>query len=272
MTRPSLTDFQNIVWNYYQTSGRHDLPWRMPLTDGSFDPYRIMVSELMLQQTQVLRVTPKYYEFLGRFPDVVALAEADLGQVLTVWSGLGYNRRAKFLWQAAGSISQTFHGVFPDTPAGLVSLPGVGKNTAGAILAYAFNQPVTFIETNIRSAYIHHFFADQTYVADAAIIELVEQTLDHSNPREWYWALMDYGSYLKKTAGNASVRSLNYTKQSAFHGSRRQIRGQVLKCLTLGAASLSRLEHLIPDDRLPAVLDELLAEQLVHFESGYYRL
>ncbi len=272
MVTASKADFQHLIWAYFEASGRHDLPWRRPEATGQFDPYRVMVSELMLQQTQVPRVIPKYSEFLRLFPSLAALAKAELGEVLKAWSGLGYNRRAKYLWQAAQAIDAKFGGVFPQTTAELISLPGIGKNTAGAILAYAFNQPVLFIETNVRTVYIHHFFANQTDISDAAIAALVEQTLDTSNPREWYWALMDYGSYLKTSTGNASKHSQTYTKQSAFHGSRRQLRGQVLKQLTQGATSFDGLQFAIDDDRLASVLADLLAEALIRQNNDSYSL
>jgi A/G-specific adenine glycosylase len=217
--------FQELVWNYYHDFGRHDLAWRQPEPDGSFDPYKIMVSELMLQQTQVQRVITKYKEFLALFPDVASLAQAQLGDVLRVWMGLGYNRRAKFLHQSATMVMADFGSVFPTDTAQLVKLPGVGINTAGAIASYAYNQPVVFVETNIRTVIIHHFFNDHTGIADKDILKLVEQTLDHEHPREWYWALMDYGSYLKQTVGNVSRQSKTYAKQSTFAGSKRQIRG-----------------------------------------------
>ncbi len=267
-----ITLFQNLVWEYFQTTGRHDLPWRLPDANGQFDPYVVLVSEFMLQQTQVSRVIPKFHAFLQLFPSIKSLAEADLGAVLTAWSGLGYNRRAKFLWQAAGVILRDYDGRIPDRLESLVSLPGIGKNTAGAILAYAFNLPVVFIETNIRSVYIHHFFADKTQVSDGQVAELVEQTLDTVNPREWYWALMDYGSYLKKTTGNASRQSKTYTKQSTFHGSRRQIRGQVLKHLMSGPMTLEQLQFLINDERLQSVLTEQASEGLIRQSATGYHL
>jgi len=265
-------DFQQLVWRYYEQHGRHDLPWRVPEPDGSFDPYKIMVSELMLQQTQVSRVIPKYYEFLESFPSLEALAKATLGSVLTAWSGLGYNRRAKFLWQAAEKVMRDFQGVFPQETAQLVSLPGVGKNTAGAIQAYAFNQPVAFIETNIRTAYIHHFFEDRVGVGDAEILELVARTVDRKEPRLWYWALMDYGSYLKQTVGNLNKLSKTYSKQSPFQGSKRQIRGHVIRLLTEHPLSLSQLTQAISDPRLPDVLEALVAEQLIIQDGNVYSL
>lgn len=253
------TKFNEILMQYYADYGRYDLPWRQPEPDGRFDPYKIMVSELMLQQTQVARVIPKFNEFLINFPDVDHLATAPLSEVLLAWSGLGYNRRAKFLWQAAQSIT----GHFPQTSEDLVKLPGIGKNTAGAILAYAYNQPVLFLETNVRTVYIHHFFQDQIEVPDAEIVKTLAATLDQTNPREFYWALMDYGTYLKKTVGNLSRYAKGYAKQSKFEGSRRQIRGQVLKFLATQSLTLPELADRIPDERLAAVVSDLLAEKLI---------
>jgi A/G-specific adenine glycosylase len=262
--------FLETMWDHYARHGREALPWRQPEPDGSFDPYKIMVSELMLQQTQVPRVIPKYAVFLEQFPTTQALAKAELGDVLRVWQGLGYNRRAKFLWQAAQMVDSLKY--FPDTPEELVKLPGVGRNTAGAILAYAHNRPVVFVETNVRTVYIHHFFHDHTDVADKDILSLVEQTLDYENPREFYWALMDYGSHLKASVGNLNKVSRHYTKQSTFHGSRRQIRGQVIRLLGSGDASLADLQAGIADERLADVLKDLVSEGLIRAEGDRYSL
>lgn len=251
--------FQQTVWDYYHEHGRHVLPWRQ----ATLDPYRILVSELMLQQTQVGRVIAKYQEFLENFPDIQTLAAAPQGTVLRVWSGLGYNRRAKFLHQAAQAIVADFNGIFPQSVSELTQLPGVGTNTAGAILAYAFDQPVSFVETNIRTVFLHHFFHDQTDVSDKAILAFVTRTLETEHPREWYWALMDYGSHLKKTVGNLNHRSQGYAKQSKFEGSRRQIRGQILKLLGDQSMTEQKLQQQIKDPRGEAVLSELLAEGLV---------
>ena len=272
MKPAAIDDFQKQVFGYYAASGRHQLPWRVPLADGSFDPYRITVSELMLQQTQVSRVIPKFTAFLEVFPTVQALAAAPLSEVLTHWNGLGYNRRAKFLWQTARIVDAQLGGTFPRTKNELIGLPGIGTNTAGAILAYAFDEPVVFIETNIRTVFIHHFFADQTEVADSALVPLIEATLPHNRPREWYWALMDYGSHLKQTVGNLARASRSYSKQSAFQGSRRQIRGTILRLLTSGGHPLSALREAIADDRLESVLEDLTREGLVEVARATYRL
>lgn len=270
LDRAQIEGLREAVADYYAHHARHDLPWRQPEADGSFDPYKIMVSELMLQQTQVARVILKYHEFLNRFPDISALAAAELGDVLRVWQGLGYNRRAKFLWQAAREIAES--GIFPTTFESLVKLPGIGTNTAGAILAYAYNQPVIFVETNIRTVYIHQFYGDQTDVSDTDIRGIVEQTLDHENPREFYWALMDYGSYLKATHGNANRASKHYTKQSRFVGSQRQIRGQVIRLLGESSKTAAELGALVPDERLDLVLRELAKEQLIRQNGSAYSL
>ncbi len=260
-------DFIEQVWDYYHKHGR-DLPWRTPDSDNSFDAYKIMVSEVMLQQTQAARVIPKYLAFLEQFPSAASLANAPLSEVLTAWSGLGYNRRARFLWQAAQQLQQAVPGAVEEWAA----LPGIGSNTAGAIVAYSYNQPVVFIETNIRTVYLHHFFTGQDNVRDAEILPRVAETLDREHPREWYWALMDYGSYIKQTVGNASRSSAHYTKQSRFIGSQRQIRGAVLRELITGAKSLSDLQQAIGDDRLAKVLESLTKEQLIRKQGDTYLL
>lgn len=254
--------FLETLWDYYGKNAR-DLPWRLPDSHGNFDAYKIMVSEFMLQQTQVSRVVEKYQTFLGVFPDVQALAAAPLREVLAQWSGLGYNRRAKFLHEAAQQICCMHNGTIPETMDELTALPGIGTNTAGAIMAYAFNRPVVFIETNIRTVYIHHFFADDEHVTDQQIVTYLEKTLDHEQPREFYWALMDYGSYLKSKVGNRSRQSAHYYRQSRFEGSARQLRGEVLRQLMVESRTLRQLKTVIQDDRLDAVLNGLKNDGLI---------
>jgi len=264
--------FEQHIWDYYGAYGRHDLPWRCADAAGIFDPYRIVVSEVMLQQTQVQRVIPKFEMFIAAYPDFAALAAAPLADVLILWNGLGYNRRAKFLWQLAGEVMAKHDGILPRDNQALVRLPGIGPNTAGAILAYAFNKPVTFIETNIRTVFIHHFFADQTVVADALLEPLIADTVPRDHSREWYWALMDYGTHLKQTVGNASRASKAYTRQSTFAGSRRQIRGQVLKMLTKGSTTLDELHAHIVDERLESVVQDLTQEGFIMQIGTAYQL
>lgn len=304
MTEGKYAEFLETVWRYYAAYGRHDLPWRRPESDGSFDPYKILVSELMLQQTQVPRVIPKYHDFLQMFPTAEALSVASLSEVLRAWQGLGYNRRAKYLWLAAKQV--TAEG-WPDD---LTELLGVGVNTAGAIRAYAFNELAIFIETNIRTVYIHHFFSDTQDVPDALIREALTQTLKFltgegkeqperklrfspgamrktripakpvflgdstgglSHYRVFYWALMDYGSFLKTQVRNLS-QSRHYKRQSAFQGSRRQLRGLIIRELGNHPMAADDLRMLTDDTRLSEVLEDLQKEGLISKNKQQYQL
>jgi A/G-specific adenine glycosylase len=276
----NLDNLIATVWEFYDSNGRHDMPWRQPNAEGEFNPYYVLVSELMLQQTQVQRVTPKYLAFIQRFPTVESLAQATLSEVLQLWSGLGYNRRAKFLWQSAVAVHGRHNGQFPYEYKSLLDLPGVGPNTAGAILAYAYDVPVAFTETNVRSVFIHHCFGLGQQVSDKALQPLIETAVlratqsgnPNHTPRTWYWALMDYGNYLKKTLPNPSRRSKSYKRQTTFHGSLRQVRGQVLKLLTNGQQSYSALQQEIADDRLAEVLQALTREELIKQNGSSYHL
>ncbi|HYD35759.1 MAG TPA: hypothetical protein VD999_06855 [Vitreimonas sp.] len=262
--------FQAYIYHFFDNYGRHDLPWRQ-----NYDPYRIMVSEIMLQQTQVERVIPKYLAFLEKFPTVAALATAPQSQVIQAWQGLGYNRRGLNLQRAAQSIVADHNGHFPDTEAGLLALPGIGPYTAAAIRAFAFNQPSIVIETNIRTLFIFHFFPEAYNVEDLQLLPLIEATLDHKNPRRWYSALMDYGSYLKKVIENPTRRSKTYSKQAPLAGSNREARGLILKVLaTHPVLSYPQLEQhtLLIADRLQPALDQLLREGFLKQIGDNYSL
>jgi len=229
--------FQQIVYDHFKAHGR-DLPWRK-----TEDPYKILISEVMLQQTQVARVMEKYGKFVSIFPDIFSLARASLRDILNVWQGLGYNRRAMALKKAAQHLVSRFSVRIPPDVDSLTSLPGIGNATACAICAFAFNQPLVFIETNIRTAFMHHFFEAGIMVRDAHILPLVAQTLYQKDPRVWCYALMDYGAALKKRYGNPNTKSIHYKRQGRFEGSNRQIRGAILKALV-------REEKLREDDFL----------------------
>lgn len=272
MADKDIQAFQRLVLDHYRKQGRHDLPWRQPETGGSFDPYKILVSELMLQQTQVPRVVPKFLLFTEAFPSFESLAVAPLSDVLKMWSGLGYNRRAKFLLQTAQVVSSQHNGRLPNDHAELIALPGVGANTAGAIRAYAFNEPVVFIETNIRTVFIHHFFPAEERVSDKELARLIEDSVAGQDARSWYWALMDYGTHLKQHVGNASKASATYNKQSKFEGSRRQLRGAILRFLAKEGMTLRGLKNLLPDERLDAVLEDLINEGFVVHKGSMYEL
>jgi A/G-specific adenine glycosylase len=227
LTAEAVLLFRAMVYHFYRRYGR-DFPWR-----HTSDPYRILVSEIMLQQTQTGRVVPKYMEFVAKFPDFSSLASASVGQVLKIWKGLGYNRRALALLQAAQTVESSFGGVLPASPAVLVTFPGIGSYTAAAVAAFAFNRPEVLIETNIRAVYLHYFFPGAEGVSDSRILPFVEKTLDLKQPRMWYYALMDYGSALKEEA-DPGRRSAGYRKQSPFKGSNRQLRSMILSLLMEG--------------------------------------
>lgn len=236
-----------------------DMSWRQD-TRAFF----VLVSELMLQQTQVDRVIPKFEEFVATFPDIQVLADASLANVLSLWSGLGYNRRAKYIHDAAKMIMQDFGGKVPAGIEHLQRLPGVGPNTAGAIAVYAFNQPVVFIETNVRTVYFHHFFSGGEKVSDDTLRQLVADTLDYEDPRSFYWALMDYGTTLKKQGAGRTRQSRHYKRQSALKGSVREIRGQIVKVLMGAAMNQGMLQESVDfDDRFAPALDGLMRDGLV---------
>jgi len=226
MTKEKIDEFKETVITFYRNHGRHSLPWRM-----TSDPYKIVVSEIMLQQTQVDRVIPKFSEFISLFPSFKSLAEAQTQRVIKAWKGLGYNSRAVRLQQTAKKIIHDYNGELPQEEDLLLTLPGIGPATAGDLRAFIWNIPSVVIETNIRTVIIHHFFPNHQLVTEEMIRETVGKTINNENPREWYWALMDYGSFLK-SQGNSSHRKANiYRKQSSFNGSNRQLRSYILEAL-----------------------------------------
>jgi A/G-specific adenine glycosylase len=252
-----ILKFQSRIYKYYRRHGRK-FPWRE--TDN---PYYILVSEFMLQQTQTQRVLTKYEQFIQKFPEVSVLAESPLKDVIKEWQGLGYNRRAMYLHKTAQQVVNEYNGCIPDNINILKTFPGIGDATSAAIAAFAFEKPVVLIETNIRAVYIYFFFTGT--VKDADIRPVVEQTVDCDNPREWYYALMDYGVMLKKRVKNPGRRSAHYTKQKPFEGSNRQIRGKILKWLSTGSYSKNELVSKIDVDteRVLTILDQLEKEGFI---------
>ncbi|MDQ3014324.1 MAG: A/G-specific adenine glycosylase, partial [bacterium] len=182
----SPAKFRNTIYKYYRENKR-SFTWR-----ETKDPYKILVSEIMLQQTQTDRVVSKYNEWLSHFPTFTDLAKAKLQHVLKVWQGLGYNRRALALKRAAEIVVKEYKGTLPNDYEKVLDLPGIGPYTAGAVMAFAFNKPFPIIETNIRTVYIH-FFYNQHHgqIHDKEILALVEKTMPgetsaKGGPREWY--------------------------------------------------------------------------------------
>src|ERR1700683_3459549 len=294
MNGKARTQFQERVWAFYREQGRRELPWRVQLT-----PYGVFVSEIMLQQTQVSRVLGRWERWAVRWPGFRELAAASVAEVLAEWQGLGYNRRALALRAAAQMVVSEFGDELPCDPGLLVRLAGVGAYTAGSVAAFAYNEPVVFIETNIRRVFLHHYgelaagaeedslrtepalarrvrsasFAapgPADGISDAQLRPLVEAGLDRERPREWYWALMDYGADLAKRVPNPNRRSKHYLVQSRFEGSVRQLRGEVLRRLLAGPKAADELG--IVDARLEAVLTTLVREGFVTERAGRYSI
>lgn len=289
-----------------------DLPWRR-----TRDPYKIWLSEVMLQQTQVARVETRWQEWLDRFPTVGDLAAAPVSDVLAAWQGMGYNRRALSLKKAAETIAQEYDGAFPRSVKELVALPGIGPATAQGIRSFAFDLPGVYLETNVRTVVLHHLFPDVSEVPDKELTPIVETTCPaavctdeadeatvrlqlagrfadpqdaRDTPRAWYYAMLDYGAYLKKTVPNPSRRAKAYTRQSKFEGSRRQKRAEAVRMLleaqaqgmagvTTGAVSmrLSEVELVAGrpsvDEALAAsILEDLEREGFCCREDGAWRI
>jgi A/G-specific adenine glycosylase len=233
----SIANFKKKIWGYYRAN-RRDFAWRR-----TRNPYRILISEIMLQQTQVSRVEGFYEKFIKNFPDFRTLAKAETADILRAWQGLGYNRRALALRNLSKIIVHGYGGHLPHDRATLESLPGIGPYTAGAICTFAWNEPEIFIETNIRRVFIRFFFPRAKKVSDKKIFDYIERSFDIIKPREWYYALMDYGAMLGAQAGvkNPNRRSAHYARQSRFSGSDRELRGKVLR-LVLARKKIKRDE------------------------------
>ncbi len=266
LSQADAAAFRAAVLEHYRLEGR-SFPWR-----DTDEPWRILVSEIMLQQTQTFRVLPKYLAWFGRFPDAQALADAPLADVYGLWKGLGYNSRALRLRDAARIIVDVFGGQVPRDEKELRSLPGIGSYTARAVRAFAFNLPGAVLETNLRAALIFHFFPDRERVSDRELTPVALLTMDAADPRRWYYALMDYGAWLKKKETNPSRQSAAYSRQSRFEGSARQARGALLKALSGSATGMS-VEELaaasgLEEGRLNKAASSLAAEGLVRYEAG----
>ena len=277
-----------MILDFYRQEGR-SFPWR-----ETCDPYEILVSELMLQQTQTERVVPKYLNWLQEFPSAQALAQAPFSQVLAAWSGLGYNRRAGYLQEACRQVVEDLGGVFPSSAYELEKLRGVGPYTARAVATFAFNKPEVFIETNIRTVNLFLIFPRDNFpteqegghkeadeashpvkVADSSLMPLIEVTLYHEDPRSWYYALMDYGARLKKSTANPNRRSLHYSRQSKFQGSLRQARGAIVKSLAQTQGNILSLKEIeggsgIELYRLEAAAESLVAEGMICRQGDLY--
>lgn len=264
-----ILKFRNLMYEYFGANGRA-FPWRE--TD---DPYRILVSEIMLQQTQVERVRNKYIAFVERWPNIQSLSQASLKDVYSLWSGLGYNRRAKALLEISKIVVSEYKSQLPKTIEKLIKMPMLGHATAASICAFAFNKPVVFLETNIRRVLIYFFFEGRKDIYDRELLPVAASVLDASDPRNWYYALMDYGFFLKRNLPNPNIKSKHYYRQSPFENSDRQIRGQILKVLdTHGQIKKTQMTDLLnfSTSRVYNCLDRLEQEGLITAETGIYRI
>lgn len=263
LTAEKIQAFQNKIFKWYAENKRA-LPWR-----ETTDPYCIMVSEFMLQQTQVSRVIPKYRAFIERFPTLESLATAQLAEVLILWSGLGYNRRAVCLHQAAKEL--VAKGYFPNEPRELERIKGIGKYTARSIVIFAFNKDIATVDTNIRRIFIHEGFATENST-EKELFLIANQLLPKGRSRDWHNALMDYGS-LVVNAKNTGITPKS--KQSKFQGSDRQYRGRVLRYLVENEkATLNELitQKIVPTRKIEQILENLLKDKLIIQKDGYYTL
>ncbi|MDO4437288.1 MAG: adenine glycosylase [Coriobacteriaceae bacterium] len=304
MSSSNLDAFRSLV----RTEGARlyrDLPWRQ-----TRDAYEIWLSEVMLQQTQVARVQTRWQEWLDRFPSVFSLAEASTADVLAAWQGMGYNRRALALKATAEEVVRAYDGVFPAGTKELVALPGIGPATAQGIRAFAYDLPGVYLETNVRTVVLHHLFPDVPSVPDKELVPLVQATCpageggcadantgtpfaepqdEADTPRSWYYAMLDYGAYLKKTVPNPSRRAKAYTRQSKFEGSRRQKRAEVVRMLLTAQAAgealdagailqgLNRVEReagrpAVELEFVQSLLDDLQREGFCREADGVWRI
>lgn len=270
-------NFAKLVLTFYHAHGRHTLPWRVfpKSVSVSVRAYRVLVSEVMLQQTQVERVIPYYERFIKTYPNPQRLAKAPLKDVLILWQGLGYNRRARMLHEAGKSVVEKCKGVMPVTYEELRTLPGVGDYTASAVMAFAYNKEAVLIETNIRTAITHHFFPKKEAVPDSSVREVLELLMPSWDYCNWYSALMDYGAHLKASGIRINAKSTHYTKQKPFKGSMRELRGGILKELLAQSRTRESLVMLFGKERKDAsiiALDALCSEGLVIKKRNVYAL
>jgi A/G-specific adenine glycosylase len=266
----SLQLFCDFIMQFYSEHKR-EFAWR-----ETSDPYRILLSEVMLQQTQTSRVEPKYQTFLELWPTFEALASCSLEDLLSQWKGLGYNRRALNLKKSA-QMTEQWGWTIPKDKEKILSLPGVGKSTSAALLCFCYNEKAVYLETNIRRVLLTCFYPEETEVLDKRLEELLYRlSLMVDDMKNWYYALMDYGVLLKNLLPNANTRSAHYSRQSKFENSNRQIRGLLIHILSdTGAKPLERLYSLLSsfeEERVLSCLGELEKEGFVQECESVYRI
>ncbi len=273
LSKKRILSFQMMIFAWWKKNQR-DLPWR-----HTRDPYKILVSEVMLQQTQVTRVVSKYKEFLRQFPDIDTLANASPAQVLRAWKGMGYNRRALYLHKAAQIVGQEYHGKFPKDEKLLTKLPGLGKYTARALLVFAYKQDISLVDTNIRQIIAHFFFSDKPQ-KESIIQDVADQLLPKGKAWEWHQALMDYGALrLARARSGQAFGNKALQRQKPFKDSNRFYRGRIIDRLREGEISekkfLNELEktYTKPGAFLRSIIASLVKDGLMQRTSrGALRL
>ena len=276
--------FEQKLLSWY-SSQKRDLPWRK-----TTDPYHILVSEVMLQQTQVDRVIPKYLAFLQRFPTVQDLANASAGEVIKMWSGLGYNRRAVKLHECAKAVVEKFQGIFPSYEEELQQLQGIGPYTSAAIMAFAYNKPALVIDTNVRRVFFRIFLGEEEVLEQ--LQETIARYVSKKQSRDYHNALMDFGSaictarapkcescvfakecvstktYSKQEMEEMASRIFK-TTQSKFVGSNRYYRSLVLKAVQKNdGISVQDLGKLLPKDKdAQDLVSQLVKDKLIILEK-----
>jgi len=259
-----VESFQSKILEFYQQN-RRSFPWRM-----TTDRYAIMVSEVMLQQTQADRVACRFPLWLERFPDVQTLASASLREVLDAWSGLGYNSRGQRLHRAASMVVEQFEGEVPSDPARLIELPGIGAYTSRSIPVFADNLDLAAVDTNIRRVLIHELNLPES-ITPKALMEVAEEVLPKGRSRDWHNALMDYGA-MELTSKKTGIAPL--TRQSSFKGSRRWYRSALLReLLATGELSRESIEERYADcpHGIGSIVDSMVEEAMIE-EYGEQRM
>ncbi|MCG3219956.1 MAG: Fe-S cluster assembly protein HesB [Candidatus Heimdallarchaeota archaeon] len=256
-----MKSFQDKIFSWWKDNKR-DFPWR-----ETNNPYLIMVSEIMLQQTQAPRVVEKYLSFIDKFPDMESLSNSSQTELLHLWSGLGYNRRALWLKEAARKILEL--GSFPQTPKELQKLKGIGPYSARSILIFAFNSDIATVDTNIRRILVAEGFASEK-TSEKDLLKIAEELLPKYKSRDWHNALMDYGSIVL-TASKTGIKPTS--QQSKFKGSDRQYRGLILQYLLKNEkASIKEIisEFELEEERAISILHKMISDKLIHQKNEFF--
>jgi A/G-specific adenine glycosylase len=263
ISEEKIQEFQKKIFSWWETN-RRDFPWRI-----TNNPYHILVSEFMLQQTQTSRVMRVYENFLKNWPTKAELAEEASSNVIKFWSEnrLGYNRRAKWLHEAIIYLNKL--DAFPKDPKELRKIKGIGSYSSRSILIFAFNHNLATIDTNIRRILIDQGFANEE-TKDSELLSIAEKLLPHDKSRDWHNALMDYGAILK-TARKTGIKPR--TRQKPFKNSTRAHRGSIIRLLSSqNGGSFEEISAAIKisKESLNTILSSLINDQMITEKDGKY--